>query len=324
MKKLFSNKCSLLLIEVASSLLVLSAMVTILISTSQAAYAQTIPQNCTNMSQNYLYSNIWPSVGPQLLKEISQELTTITKHTIEAQQIYLVLTPKNNCSLATFVQKNTMGIHPSQAYQFEKHILTTVQSQMQGKTVPDVHQGLRWLISQNQTFVDNWISSAILTHPNDIQENNATSSTLKTGFRTTDYQNALSVFCNIFQRDITTYLYGSATPVHLQTMLSDLRSGAGNSVSALALGLGAGTTNPQTISPDLFEKNELVKAKQLIDSKPGSITPCPGSQSPAQAKVALDDFFTHEMPKLSISDLDSFFSQATLFTPNNSRLELAN
>lgn len=315
MKKFSSNKSSLLLTEAALSLLILSAMVTAFMSTPQTAHAQT--QSCTNVSQNYAYSNIWPSVGPEFLKEISQELTATTRHTIGTQQIYLQLTSKGICNLATLVQKQYKVINPAQAYQFEKHMLTTVQSQLMGSVIPGVPQGLTWITSQtNPTLIDNWISSAIITHPNNILENNHTSSTLIPSFRNTDYENALNVFCNTFQHDITTYLYSSATPAHLQTMALDLRSGSGNSVSALALGLGAGT-NPQIISPALFEKEELQKAKQLIDDRPSTITPCPGSESLAKAKPALDNFVTHELPILSIADIDSFFSQAALFNPAN-------
>jgi len=99
-------------------------------------------------------------------------------------------------------------------------------------------------------------------------------------------------------------------------MVSNLRNRAGNSVGALALGLGAGAS-PQIISPDIFEKQELQKAKQVIDNKPGSITLCSGSESLSKARPALDDFVTHKMTNLSISDIDSFFSQATLFTPES-------
>jgi len=293
MKTFFDHKRSTLLIEAAISLLILSAIVAEFIGAPLAAQARMASQNCTNVSQNYPYSNIWPSVSPELLKKTSQELMAKTGNTIGTQQIYLQLTSDSNCSLATLLQKK---YKVTQAYDLEKLILATALPAAAG----------RWIMSQkNQTLVDNWISLAILTHSSSIP----TSS-----FSNTDYLNALNVFCNVFQHDTTNYLYGTVTSAHLQTMVSNLRNSAGNSVSALALGLGA-SANPHIISPDIFEKEELQKARQVIDNKPSSITPCPGSESRSKAKPALDDFVTHKMTTLSIPDIDSFFSQATLFSP---------
>ncbi|SRR6266480_3680114 len=308
MKTVFSNKRSILLIEAAISLLVLFAIVAEFISTSLVAQARTtVSQSCTNASQSYPYSHIWPSIGQEFLKETSQELTAKTSNTIGTQQIYFQLISNGNCSLATLVQKKYKVINPGQAYQFEKHILATVQSQLIRSTISNVRQGLTWIMSQNdQTLVDKWISLASLSHPSPM---------LTPSFSNTDYQNALNVFCNVFQHDITNYLYSTVTPAYLQTMVSNLRNSAGNSVSALALGLGAGTTS-HIISPDIFEKQELQKARQII-AKPGTITPCPGSESLAKAKPALDHFVTHKMTTLSSPDIDSFFSQATLFTPES-------
>src|SRR2546429_5536810 len=232
MKTVFSNKRSILLIEAAISLLILSTMVAEFISTPQVAQARTtISHSCTNASQNYPYSHIWPSVGQEFLKETSQELMAKTSNTIGTQQIYFQLISNGNCSLATLVQKKYKVINPGQAYQFEKHILTTVQSQLTRSTIPDVRQGLTWVMSQkDQTLVDKWISLAILSHSNKIPLNNHPSSILTPSFSNTDYQDALNVFCNVFQHDITNYLYSTVTPVHLQTMVSNLRNSAGNSV----------------------------------------------------------------------------------------------
>ena len=303
MKTFFAHKRNTLLIEAAISLLILSAMVAEFISAPLAAQARMASQNCTNVSQNYPYSNIWPSVSPELLKKTSQELITKTGNTIGTQQIYLQLISDSNCSLATLLQKKYKVI---QAYDLEKRILATALPASAGNTIPNVSQGLTWIMSQkNQTLVDSWISLAILTHSSSIPTSSLSN---------TDYLNALNVFCNVFQHDITNYLYGTVTPAYLQTMVSNLRNSAGNSVSALALGLGAGA-NPHIISPDIFEKEELQKARQVIDNKPSSITPCPGSESLSKAKPALDNFVTHKMTTLSIPDIDSFFSQATLFSP---------
>ncbi|HEY4034813.1 MAG TPA: hypothetical protein VGL94_12705 [Ktedonobacteraceae bacterium] len=302
-----------LLIEAALSLLILSAIVTAFMSTPQAAHAQIISKNCAHTSQNYPYSQIWPSVGPELLKQTNQELTVRTGNTAAAQQIYPQLISTTNCSLATLLQKKYKVL---QAYDLEKHILVTaLPSPINSALASNVSRGLTWIMSQNsQKLVDSWISSAILSNINNISSNiHNTLSTIHS-FSNTDYMNALNIFCNVFQHDTTTYLYGSATPVHIQTMVLDLRNGAGNSVSALALGLEPGT-NPQSLSPNSFEKQELEKAQQMIDQTPTTITPCPGSESLTQAKPALDDFVMHKLSTFSISDLDSFFSQAALFNP---------
>src|SRR6266480_357447 len=190
MKTVFSNKRSILLIEAAISLLVLFAIVAEFISTSLVAQARTtVSQSCTNASQSYPYSHIWPSIGQEFLKETSQELTAKTSNTIGTQQIYFQLISNGNCSLATLVQKKYKVINPGQAYQFEKHILATVQSQLIRSTISNVRQGLTWIMSQkNQTLVDKWISLAILTNSNKTPVNNHSSSILTPSFSNTDYQ----------------------------------------------------------------------------------------------------------------------------------------
>ena len=57
---------------------------------------QAISPTCTSISQNYFYSDTWPFVGPELLKEASQELI----HTTAIQKIYSALVANGHCSLA--------------------------------------------------------------------------------------------------------------------------------------------------------------------------------------------------------------------------------
>ncbi len=274
---------------------------------------QPISPTCTNISLSYYYSDTWPFVGPKLLQETSQELT----HTIGIPKIYNELQANGHCSLAALSENVYRMASTNNAYQLEKHILARVQSQLQGSQIHNVSPGLAWIMSQtNQMLVDDWVSFAMLTNPKPLVPDNNNLPSSSSQFNNKDYQNALDVFCNIFQRDVTSYLYGSVTPAHLHTMVSDLRDSAGDSVSALALGMGAGVI-PRTVTPDIFEKKVLQTAQQTIDTNPGAITQCPGTESLSQAKPALDDFVTHKMATLNITDIDSFFSQAVLFDSQN-------
>lgn len=83
------------------------------------------------------------------------------------------------------------------------------------------------------------------------------------------------------------------------------------------------STHLRTISitvdslPSYSRKRSYRRPSNWIDNMPSTITPCQGSESLAKAKPALEDFVTHDLPILSIADIDSFFSQAALFNPAN-------
>ncbi|HEY4033879.1 MAG TPA: hypothetical protein VGL94_07965, partial [Ktedonobacteraceae bacterium] len=136
---------------------------------------QAISPTCTSISLNYFYSDTWPFVGPELLKETSQELI----HTTGIQKTYNALLTSGHCSLAALTAnmtnpnstyqadstKRTTNI--SKTYQLEKKILATVQSRFQDSQIHDVSPALAWIMAQkNPMLVDDWVSFAILTNPN--------------------------------------------------------------------------------------------------------------------------------------------------------------
>src|SRR4051794_32840639 len=175
-----------LLIEATLSLLILSAIVTAFMSTAQAAHPQIISKNCAHASQNYPYSQIWPFVGPQLLKQTNQELTVRTGNTTATQQIYPQLISTTNCSLATLLQKKYKVL---QAYDLEKHILVTaLPAPINSALASNVSRGLTWIMSQNnQKLIDSWISSAILSNPNSVHFNSNNTLNSIHSFTNTDY-----------------------------------------------------------------------------------------------------------------------------------------
>jgi hypothetical protein len=142
---------------------------------------QAIPPTCTSISQSYFYSDTWPFVGPELLKETSQELI----HTTGIQKIYSALLTSSHCSLAaltanmdpnsTYQADSTdRTTNTSSTYQLEKKILATVQSRFQNGHIHDVSPGLAWIMAQkNPILVDDWVSFAILTNPNALVPNNS-------------------------------------------------------------------------------------------------------------------------------------------------------
>src|SRR5260370_24152049 len=105
MKTFFAHKRTTLLIEAAISLLILSAMVAEFISAPMAALARMASPSCTNTSQHYPYSNIWPSVSPELLKKTSPELTAKTGKTIETPQNYPHINSNSNCNPPALLHK---------------------------------------------------------------------------------------------------------------------------------------------------------------------------------------------------------------------------
>jgi len=129
---------------------------------------RAITPTCANTNQSYYYSDTWAFVGPELLKEASQNFT----QTMGIQKIYSELRANGHCSLAVLSEKMYGAADANEAYQLEKDLLTTVQSQFQNSEIYHVSSGLAWIMSQtNKTLVDDWVSFAILSNPNELTPN---------------------------------------------------------------------------------------------------------------------------------------------------------
>lgn len=149
---------------------------------------QPVTPTCDAISQSYYYSDIWPFVGPEILKEASQQLI----HTTNIQTTYSALKTDGHCSLAALATKisnmantanpnNTSQLastyqvpNPNSTYQLEKNILAKVQAHFQGSQIHDVSAGLAWIMAQkNQMLVDDWVSFAVVTNPNALIPENS-------------------------------------------------------------------------------------------------------------------------------------------------------
>jgi hypothetical protein len=126
---------------------------------------RAITPTCANTNQSYYYSDTWAFVGPELLKQASQNFI----QTLDIQKIYNELRANGHCSLAVLSEKMYGAADANEAYQLEKDLLSTVQSQFQDSKIYHVSSGLTWILSQtNKTLVDDWVSFAILSNPNEL------------------------------------------------------------------------------------------------------------------------------------------------------------